>query len=498
MDKENLKQRLIKALNNKSIVNSAFLEMIEQKKDFLNNEDNINDIIKNNKEYLNDYLSKYAKDSTEEEKETIKKLLQDTYTSDKEEVKKQLNKTIEDYKKQNISYINAIENKNYNNYINDLFNTSDLLKYDFFTKYDLSFLYYVHEQITDFKNINNNDDIKEYQKELNYIQDLVKKVNYKKFILISENNNKDVPLTNYIQDELIIREYDDKAIMYRSSLTNLIRKEQNNFLNLNSNIKLKPESIKKNTEIINKYLDNSDLQILDFIISNYYKKGILEFTDTQLANEMFNEKGSQAHVEDRRKINERIIKIQSVRLNLDFELEGNKNAEVWSNNPLIWLKHVGAKIDSEVNRYRILGKPFYLDFNEQAGLIEIEYPRGVLYTRSNNKYKTFRSHNVRIYLVELIKTLPDEDKHYINIDTLYSCMSITAEKYPSYNSFKKERSKGLKIIRDALIDIKKEGINFYYSEDNVGRTIKGFWISKKPILEENKAIVQDSNTENGN
>lgn len=488
------KMALRDALLDKDFITKVIDAEINFQENEKQNPNLLSEFIKHQKEAINN-VSEDFKDFELSEEE--KQFILDTYSRDisEEEIINAIDSSIKEILKSFKSYLKAYDTPKYIKYVNDLVDNV-YLNYDFFVKHQNILDILLHHVYVRDKEKNQDSYILHFSRE--YQEDIYNKLSIKKQLLNNEDKKEDNPVISYIQEELSVIEYDDKAIMYRNALTNIISKEQNELLQANKDVEIKPVSIEKNKEIISEKLEPFDLQVLDFIIDKIYKRGLLEFTDTQIATYMYEEKGQNAHIEDRRKVNESILKIQNVRLNLEFKYKLNNKAKIWSNNPLIWLKHVGANIDSEVNKYRILGKPFYLDFNELSETKRIEYPRKILYSRSNNKYKTMRSHNIRIYLVEIIKTLPNEDKHYIDIDKLYRVMDITSEKYPSYNSFKKERSKGLRIIKDALIDIKKEGVIFYYSEDNVGRTIKGYWISKKPILEENKTNLTKSNTENGN
>lgn len=488
LTKEELYKESKKALK-KALLSSEFIvktinEEIKLQEEEKENPNKLSEFIKAQRQAVEKF-----KENIEEYELTQEEIqyILNTYSKEisEEEIIEAFNISINNLKKTLNEYLKASSKETYKKYVNDLVDNV-YIKYKFFVKYQEFFEILLSRVYVRDKALYSDCYILHLSEELK--NEIYEKLSIKRKLLLKEQDKEKEEkdnVINYIQEELSIIEYDDKAIMYRNALTNIVSKEKNNNIvnYANKDIELKPISIEKNNEIINEKLEPYDLQVLDFIIDKFYKRGYLEFTDTQIANYMYEEKGTKAHIEDRRKVNESILKIQSIRLSLDFRYKQDKKAKVWSNNPLIWLKHVGANIDSEVNKYRILGKPFYLDFIELSDTKAIEYPRKILYLRSNNKYKTIKSHNVRIYLVEQIKTLPNEDKHYISIETLYNIMNITKEKYQSPNTLKKERSKGLKIVKDAFKDIKSEGLSFYYSEDNSSRTIKGYWISKKPIID---------------
>lgn len=478
--KQELKQLLIKSLNDKDIVNVAFLNMIKETQETINNNEKLDFIIDLNKQDKEEYLSKIDNKFSNE-------LVDVLYNTNKNALIEQLKGMTERYETQRKSFLKAIDSKNYYKYINDLFN-NEILKYTFFIDYDVNVLSYLYDLVKP-KNITP----REYKQALDYIQTLVEKVSYKVY---SENlkyvNNvqrlkdkKNAVKYEQQQLELINVTYTNRANVRVNKITNDLSVVSNdNFYSSQDykmvqelktlNFNVENESLEESQETINK-LNKTDIFTLNAIIDIYKEYGIGKtFTNTQIANLYFNETGQEITREQKEIIHKSIEKLTStkIKIGLTSETKG-KIRKLSTYDYLVKLTPIKYEAQTTTYYYSIDTKPLYyqyLTLTHNNNVIEGKtYNRQLLTDNIKGTKKTEELQQVRYWLIEQFSL--DTNEFTIDLKKhLYALLGLNKEN----KNYKKQTYRAREQLKNILERYKEEKeYNFTYEpiKDNRGNLI---------------------------
>lgn len=485
MDKQTLKEKLKEALFDKDILNDAYEEMIKETKFRQSDNESLNYIIETNKNTLTKF---------EEENEKNKDLLLDIYPIDKDKLVKQIDAELEQYKREKASYLKEMDKKNYYRYVNDLLDNSTYLKYSFFSKYTFTLINYVYD-ISVKGTINNHSDIREYKKDLDYIQELNHKILQKEYLdninyadKMKKRAKEKKPIYEQLQLDLISLSYTNKRKIRVNKITNdLSNISDDNFYksqdykmakeiqNLTFNIE--NESIKESKETIQK-LNKTDLFVLNAIVDIYEQYGVNKtFTNTQIANLYFNENPSDIKKEQKEIINKSIEKLTSTKIKVGFtsEVKG-KVRKLSTYDYMVKLTPVKYETETTTYYYSIDKKPLYYQYliitgNKQT--IEGKtYNSKLLTSNITGVKKTEQWQQVRYYLLEQINT--DIDNIYIDMDNIYLFFNLDAKS----SSYRVQKTRIRKQTEQILSEFKKEYKYNLKPVKNDNKVIIGFKIEK--------------------
>lgn len=473
MNKEQLKEEFKEALSNKEVLINAYNLIIIGNKEVLKDDKTINDFLETNIAAQEIAISKKP------ELRTQKDYLEELFVTDKDILINNLTKEIDQAKEEQKKIIKAVERKSYSKYIDDLLSDKPL-KYAFFTKYNYMLMFLIDQVIAP-KNISK----KEKEERERYINLLTNKINLK-FVSDKEktkkgNNLNDILDSNFKPSPLYFSEYltfSNSALIDSLSHTHSIVLKDNGLIK-QFDYTINQESINNATNDINK-LNELDRFVLDTITIEFYlKRHRIVFSDRDIAL-LLAQTDSKVSISDKflKQINESILKIQNVRITLDYEskkvFENNSHRIIEDNNPLIWLKTRKDIKDTKTQWYQILNTPFYYDYLSITNNKLLEFNRSILYKEIEGKDKSINNQKIRLLINRRLRTAKD-----LKIDFYISTNEIYKEQQCETRKQKQDAREMAKKILDNL----KNDEGFNYREDNTGvkGSIKGYWIEfKKP------------------
>lgn len=173
-----------------------------------------------------------------------------------------------------------------------------------------------------------------------------------------------------------------------------------------------------------------DKLVLDAII-NYFRNGILDFTDVQICKEIYGTENrkqknfTKPTEEQLKEINKSIDKLRTTNIEIIGENVSNKDEFFNSKNPFINVFNYGTRNNtSNTQYYKIISTPFYYTYNIRTGGKFIEYNKNIFTRRIAEVKKTTKNTSIRIYLLERISNIKkgliaDDETPFIDLNEIY-------------------------------------------------------------------------------
>lgn len=461
--KEKIKSVLYDALLDKEFLLSTIEEEITKNNNNLNSEEYIKQAIKEGKDDYNEIiLEDILKDLNVKEKEDyIKEFKKRRLT--KKGIKQALTQDIQSLLHTKIVIENTIDKPIYKEYVIDLLENKTL-KYDYFCKLDISLIYVITNKLDIYKEAIKDKELDSFLILIKFERELTKKI-LNKSELINKNTQPPIKYEQQTLD-LINITYSNRANVRVNKITNDLSVVSNNGFYESMDYKMaqeiktltfniENESIEESQNIINK-LDKTDIMVLNAIIDIYKQYGINKtFTNTQIANKIYNETGQEIKKEQKEIIHKSIEKLTSTKIKIGFTSEVKGKARKLSTlDYLVKLTPLKYEATTTTYYYSIDKEPLYyqyLNLTNNNNVIEGKpYNRALLTDNIKGTKKTKQWQEVRYYLIEQFSL--DLNEFILDLNTIYKIIGLDKNN----KQYKTQTFRARKQLKTILERFKKE------------------------------------------
>lgn len=230
-------------------------------------------------------------------------------------------------------------------------------------------------------------------------------------------------------------EYGETGEYSYSELSKALTTQKANSFNLVENtlgnVEIMLSGTAESQDVI-KRLKPIEKKIIDIIVT-YFKNGKREFTDEQLAREIYGNEDRENGIYTKPTkdqldgINKAIEKIRTTLIEVKGQVKDN-DILLNSRNPFVNLTHIGKKdANSNTQYYVIEGTPFYYTYIYRTGGKFIEYSNKNYTKKIEGIKKTEKAQSLRIYLLEKISNISLAlESPYIDLKEIYNLDDVQA------------------------------------------------------------------------